>query len=115
MSPGLEHEAEHQGAEMQPLKLFVDTHDARSNTFPAGMSKQQFAEWFPKYEQACRANDVIVLRIHVGFEAGRAFCFNMAPSAEHIRRAHEQAGLPFDSISEVSTATPGDLFFQPQP
>jgi len=55
-----------------------------------------------------------VLRVHVGFEGGRAFCFNMAPSAEHVKRAHDKAGLPFESITEVTTATPGDPFFQPQ-
>ncbi len=42
----------------------------------------------------------------------RRDCFNMAPSAEHIRRAHERAGLPYETITEVTTATPGDLFFE---
>ncbi|HKO46091.1 MAG TPA: DUF4242 domain-containing protein [Polyangiaceae bacterium] len=96
------------------MKFFIDTHDRRSNTFPEQISAQQFSDFFAKYETACREEGVIVLRSHVGLEAGRAYCFNMAPSAEHIRRAHERAGLPFESITEVSTATPGDLFFQPR-
>jgi hypothetical protein len=54
------------------------------------------------------------LRIHVGFDEGRAFCLNMAPSAEHIRRAHEKAGLSLHTITEVTTTTPGDLFFKAQ-
>jgi hypothetical protein len=96
------------------MKFFLDTHDRRSKTFPADISREQFAGFFAKYEQACRAEGVVVLRAHVGFEDGRAFCLNMAPSADHVRRAHEAAGLPFDSITEVSTATPGDLFFRPE-
>jgi Protein of unknown function (DUF4242) len=99
---------------MQPMKFFLDTHDQRSKTFPAGISREQFAEFFSKYEHVCRAEGVVVLRVHVGFDEGRAYCFSMAPSAEHVRRAHELAGLPFDTITEVATATPGDLFFQPQ-
>jgi len=38
----------------------------------------------------------------------------MAPDAEAIRRAYERAGLPYETITEVATATPGDLFFQAQ-
>jgi len=99
---------------MQPMKFFLDTHDKRSSTFPAELTKEQFAEFFPKYEKACRDEGVVVLRLHVGFEEGRAYCFNMAPSADHVRRAHERAGLPFDVITEVTTTTPGDLFFAPR-
>ena len=99
---------------MQQLKFYLDTHDTRSSTFPGGISREGFAEFFTKYEQVCREEGVVVLRVHVGLEAGRAYCFNMAPSAEHVRRAHERAGLPFESITEVTTATPGDLFFAPK-
>lgn len=99
---------------MQPMKFFVDTHDQRSQTFPAGIDRDEFAQFFAKYERFAREEGVVVLRVHVGFEGGRAFCFNMAPSAEHVKRAHDKAGLPFESITEVTTATPGDLFFQPQ-
>jgi len=99
---------------MQALKFFIDTHDTSSNTFPAGITKEQFADFYPRYEQACREEGVINLRIHVGFDDGRAYCFNMAPSAEHIRRAHQKVGLAIDTITEVTTTTPGDLFFQPR-
>jgi hypothetical protein len=54
---------------------------------------------------------VVVLRAHLSLEAGRAFCLNMAPDAEAVRRAHDRVGLPFDSITEITTATPGDIFF----
>ena len=100
---------------MHPMKFFVDTHDQRSHTFPAGIGKQQFAEFFAKYEHFARQEGVVVLRVHVGIDDGRAYCFNMAPSSEHVRRAHEKAGLPFETITEVTTATPGDLFFEPRP
>ena len=100
---------------MQRMKFFVDTHDVRTGTFPAGITRDQFAEFHPKYEEACRAENVVNLRIHVGFEEGRAFCFNMAPDAEAVRRAHARVGLPIGEITEVTTATPGDLFFASQP
>jgi hypothetical protein len=96
------------------MKFYLDTHDQRSGTFPAGITKAQFAEFFANYERIAREEGVVVLRLHVGFEEGRAFCFNMAPSPEHVRRLHEKAGLPFDTITEVTTATPGDLFFRPE-
>lgn len=97
---------------MKPMKFFVDTHDRRSSTFPAGIDPRGFTQFFAEFEAACRAEGVVVLRAHVGFEEGRAFCFTMAETAEHVRRAHARAGLPFDSITEVTTATPGDLFFE---
>jgi hypothetical protein len=99
---------------MKPLKYFVDTHDHRSSTFLSGISKPDFAAFFSEYEKAARDEDVIVLRTHVGFADGRAFCFNAAVDAEAVRRVHEKAGLPFESITEVSTATPGDLGFTPR-
>jgi hypothetical protein len=98
---------------MQKMKFYIDTHDQRSSTFPAEISAEQFQEFFSQYEKASREEGVVVLRAHVGLEAGRAYCFNMAPSAEHVRRAHEHAGLAFESITEVATATPDDLWFKP--
>lgn len=100
---------------MDELKFYIDTHDHRSSTFPAGISKEQFQEFFSQYEKVSREDGVVVLRAHVGLADGRAYCFNMAPSAEHVRRAHEHAGLPFESITEVATATPGDLSFSRKP
>ncbi len=96
---------------MQRMKFFIDTHDVRNGTFPAGVSKEQFAGFYAKYEEACRAEGVVSLRAHVGFGEGRAYCFNMAPDPEAVRRAHERVGMNFDSITEVVTSTPGDLFF----
>ena len=99
---------------MQPMKFFLDTHDQHSSTFPAGISAEQFAEFFAKYEKACRHEGVVVLRAHVGIAAGRAYCFNMAHSAEDVKRSHDAVGLPFETITEVTTAPPGDLDFTPQ-
>jgi Protein of unknown function (DUF4242) len=96
---------------MNKMKFFIDTHNRQTNTFPEQLSREEFAVFYGKYEAACREQGVINLRTHVGFEDGRAFCFNMAPDADAVRRAHEKVGLPFDSITEVTTATPGDLFF----
>jgi len=96
---------------MQPLRLFIDTHDRTKGTFPETFAPDQFNPFFASYEEACRAEGVVTLRVHVALEEGRAFCLNMAPDADAVRRAHERAGLPFDSISEVQTATPGEIFF----
>jgi hypothetical protein len=97
---------------MQKMKFFVDVHDQKDGTFPAGISKEDFAAFFQKYEAACRDESVVLLRVHVGFQ-DRAYCFTMAESPDAVRRAHARVGLPFESITEVATATPGDLFFAP--
>ncbi len=98
---------------MKPMKYFVDTHDHRSGTFPAGISKSDFAAFFSQYVKAARGESVVVLRVHVGLADGRAFCFNAASDADAVRRAHERSGLPFETITEVAMATPGDLSFDP--
>jgi hypothetical protein len=100
---------------MEPLRYFIDTHDQSSSTFPAGLTPQDFEGFFVKYEQACYAEGVIPVRVHVGYKEGRAFCLTLAPSAEAVKRAHERVGLPFDSITEVLMATPGDTFFRRAP
>jgi len=95
---------------MRKMRYFVDTHDSEKGTFPAGISKEAFAGFYEKYQAACAAEGVVSLRIHVGLNDGRAFCVTMAPDAEAVRRAHERVGLPFDSITEISTASPDELF-----
>lgn len=97
---------------MKPMKFFIDTHDQAKETFPRGLTREQFEGFFAKYEEACREEGVVSLRIHLSYEEGRAFCFTMAPDAESVSRAHARVGLPFDSITEVTTATPGDTFFR---
>ena len=94
-----------------PMKVFLDTHDARHGTFPAGISPEAFAGFHAQYEAACRAEGVVSLRIHVGFADGRAFCLTLAPDAEAVARVHARVGLPYDEITEVVTSAPGDLFF----
>lgn len=96
---------------MPKMKLFLDTHDKNKETFPDNLTKAQFAEFYAKYVAICEEEGVVNLRAHVGLDDGRAFCFNMAPDVESVKRAHDRAGLPYDSITEVQTATPGDLFF----
>lgn len=97
---------------MQAMRFFMDTHDRSLNTFPAQLTPAEFEGFYVKYEQACRDEGVVSLRVHVSYESGRAFCLTMAPDADAVKRAHARVGLPFDSISEVSTATPGDTFFR---
>lgn len=97
---------------MTPLRLFIDTHDVARQTFPEGLTPEQFEPFFEQYEAACSEEGVVILRVHVGFADGRAFCFTMAPDADAVRRAHARVGLPFDEITEVKTVTPGDTFLR---
>lgn len=97
---------------MEKMRLFVDTHDKARNTFPDGLSPEQFEAFFTQYEAACQAEGVVILQVNVGLEDGRAFCMTMAPDAEAVRRAHDRVGLPFDSITEVRSASPGTIFFK---
>jgi hypothetical protein len=92
------------------MRYFIDTHDQASGTFPGGIGSEQFREFFAGFEQACRAEGVTVLRLHVGLAAGRAYCYTAAPDADAVRRAHERVGLPFDEITEVAVVGPDDLF-----
>jgi hypothetical protein len=97
---------------MQAMRFYLDTHDRSRNTFPAKLSVPEFEAFYALYEQACYAEGVVPVRIHVGIEEGRAFCLNMASDADAVKRVHERVGLPFDSITEITTATPGDIFFR---
>lgn len=97
---------------MQQMRFFIDTHDRASQTFPAAIDLAGFEGFYALYEQACYAEGVVPIRTHLSYEDGRAFCLNMAPDADAVRRAHERVGLPFESITEVTTATPGDTFFR---
>jgi len=97
---------------MKPMRFFLDTHDRTRNTFPEKLSMEDFEKFYALYEQACCEENVVPIRLHVSYAEGRAFCLNMAADAEAVRRAHERVGLPYDSIAEVTTATPGDTFFR---
>lgn len=99
---------------MPKMRFYIDTHDRQTGTFPAQLSAEDFQGFYAQYESVCFEEGVVPLRTHVGLEDGRAFCFNMAPDADAVRRVHEKLGLPFDSITEVTTATPGDMFFKRQ-
>lgn len=99
---------------MRPMRFFLDTHDRTRKTFPEKLTPEEFEVFFTQYEKACYEEGVVPLRIHVGYSDGRAFCLNMAPDVDAVKRAHDRVGLPFDSITEITTATPGDTFFRRQ-
>lgn len=100
---------------MKAMRFFLDTHDRKHQTFPEKLGVEDFEKFYALYEQACFAEDVIPIRLHLSYQEGRAFCLNMARDAEAVRRAHERVGLPYDDITEVTTATPGDTFFRRSP
>ncbi len=95
---------------MERMHYFIDTHDQSNGTFPADLTADQLREFFGSFEQACRAEGVFILRLHVSLDAGRAYCLTMAPDSDAVRRAHERVGLPFDELTEVTTITPADLY-----
>lgn len=95
---------------MPALRFFIDTHDTANGTLPAGLTPSQLAEFYAAYRSACAEEGVVPLRLHLAGQAGRAYCYTMAPDAEAVRRAHARIGLPFDDIAEVSTLTPADTF-----
>jgi hypothetical protein len=97
---------------MKKMKVFVDTHDKHSGSFPEHISREDFAAVFNRYQSAADEEGVVVMQAMVNAEAGRMFCINFASDPESVRHAHEKAGLKFDSITEVTTASPGDLYFQ---
>ena len=97
---------------MKPMRFFLDTHDRSKGTFPAKLTPLEFEKFYAKYEKACIDEGVVPVRAHLGFDEGRAFCLNLALDAESVKRAHEKVGMPYDSITEVTMATPGDIFFR---
>jgi hypothetical protein len=96
---------------MKKMKLFVDVHDKRNGTFPESIGKDDFAGVYEKYAEACAEEGVVIVNTMVSAEDGRMYCINMAPDADAVKRAHDKIGLGFDSISEVTTASPGDIYF----
>jgi len=97
---------------MKPMRFYLDTHDRSNQTFPEKLSPEEFEVFFTSYEKACCEEGVIPIKVHVGYNEGRAFCLNLAKDAESVKRAHDRVGLPYDTITEVKTATPGDTFFR---
>jgi len=96
---------------MKKMKLFLDTHNVETKTFPDSISLDQFSGFYEEYKTACAEEGDVPLKIFAGVEAGRAFCLTLAEDSEAVARAHDRVGLPFDSITEVKSVTPGDLFF----
>lgn len=84
---------------MQAMKFFIDTHDVSTNTFPAGLTPQQFEGFFAGYERACYNEGVIPLRVHVGYGDGRAFCFTM-------HRMPSRCAVPMPQPDCPSTTSP---------
>lgn len=91
------------------MHLFLDTHDMRTRTFPESITPEQLQVFYAGYAQACREEGVAIVRTFVSPREGRAYCLNLAPSAEAVRRAHEKAGLPIDTLTEVHGVAPTDL------
>lgn len=96
---------------MQKMKLFVDTHSATNGTFPAGIAKDAFTDVYAQYVTACAEENVVIVKTMINANDGKMFCLNFAENVESIERAHQKVGLTFDSITEVTTTSPGDIYF----
>ena len=94
---------------MENMRFFLDTHDQKNGTFPIGIKPHELENFYKSYEQACKEEGVISLKIYAGFNEGRAFCINMAPNEEAVFNVHKKVGLPYDTITEVSSISPSDL------
>ena len=97
---------------MQKMKLFLDTHDKKNGTFPDSIGKDVFAGVYEKYAAACDAEGVVIISTMLNAADGRMFCLNMAPDKDAVKRAHDRIGLGFDTITEVTSTTPGDIYFK---
>jgi superfamily I DNA/RNA helicase len=95
---------------MSALRLFLDTHHRANQTFPAQLDAAAFAGFYAQYQAACAAENVVPLQTFLSYADGQAFCLNLAPDADAIRRAHARVGLPFDGVTEVQIATPQHAF-----
>ena len=96
---------------MQDMYFFIDTHDKKNETFPDGITTEQFKDFYKSYQQACKEEGVISVKIHAGVEDGRAFCVNMAPNQEAVFNVHKKVGLPYDTITKVNSISPEDILF----
>ncbi|GAA6152863.1 DUF4242 domain-containing protein [Pseudoteredinibacter isoporae] len=97
---------------MSEFKMFVDTHNRESGTFPEKITAEEFSAFYQNYQVACAEEEVISLKILSDMDGGKAFCLTLAKSAEAVKRAHERVGLPFDSISEVKAISPEAMFLE---
>ena len=43
---------------MQPMKFYVDTHDVENETFPAGLTPEQFEGFFAEYQSVIRLSQL---------------------------------------------------------
>lgn len=91
------------------MKLFIDTHDKQKKTFPGSISPEELNKFYANYRKIFDEEGVVVVRTFLGLKDGRAFCMNMARSAEAVKKAHDRVGLPYDSITEVTGVSPNDL------
>jgi len=80
-------------------------NDTTKQTFPAKLQPNEFEGFIMQYEAACRAEGVVLLRVHAGLEAGRAFCFTMAPEAEAVRRARTGRCLIDERVRWITALT----------
>lgn len=93
-------------------KLYIDTHDKATGTFPASITPEQLKAFYAGYAKAAQEEGVVIVRTYVNASAGRAVCINMSTNPWAIQRLHAKAGLPYEEITEMYGVAPSDLLLQ---
>ena len=92
------------------MRYFIDTHDRTKNSFPAEeASQEQFLAIYSGLEDALLSEGGFVTGGHVNLAEGKAFCLTAAADEADVAAAHEEIGLPYDSITQVHHVSGMDL------
>jgi Protein of unknown function (DUF4242) len=92
------------------VKYFIDTHDRTKGSFPAEeVTQEQFVAMYQAFEQALQVQGGFATGAHLNLADGKAYCLTAAASEEAVFTAHQNVGLPYDSITHVHRVTGMDL------
>lgn len=80
------------------MALFLGIHK-----IPAGMSEQEIAEGFANYKKSAASAGIHALSAVYNIEKGFAYCQTEAPSADMVRKAHEDVNVPLEDVIEVKS------------
>ncbi len=68
-----------------------------------GMTEADVNGGFNNYKESAEKMGLKPLHAHISMEKGFAYCLTEAPSAEEVRKAHENAAIPLEDVVEVKT------------
>lgn len=65
------------------------------------LNEEEFKASWTKYKEECAKRGAEAHKVYYNAEAGRGFCVTEANSADDVRAAHEEVGVPVDELVEV--------------